>query len=238
VFGSGLSHAARLRIDGKAIPYEKLGVPTTSLAGHPGLAIAGTWNGKRVVAFAGRVHLYQGFAAPAVTANVRLAAAAGARTLVLTNAAGALNEKFAAGDLMLISDHINLTGATPLDGARDANPFVDMNGAYAPHLRALARERAGDGGLREGVYAGVAGPAYETPAEAEALRRLGADAVGMSTVLETIAARRLGLDVLGVSLITNAIGPAVALSHETVLAASEHGGDHLAALIESVLGAL
>jgi purine-nucleoside phosphorylase len=237
VLGSGLAESVRDRIAGTEIDYARLHAPARPLAGHPGVAFAGTWSGKRVVAFAGRAHLYQGFTPDDVTYFVRLAAAAGAKTIVLTNAAGGLNTSFARGDIMLISDHINLTGATPLDGSGN-NPFVSMIDAYTPHLRVLAREHAGDVALREGVYAGVRGPQYETLAESEALRRMGADAVGMSTVLETLAARSLGLDVLGISLITNVIGPHQDVSHADVLSASEERATALAGVIEGVLAAL
>jgi purine-nucleoside phosphorylase len=236
VLGSGLSGAVRERIAGVEIAYEKLdGAPRAPLAGHPGVAYAGTWAGKRVAAFAGRVHLYQGFSARKVTYFVRLAAAAGARTVILTNAAGGLNESYLAGDLMVIADHLNLTGATPLDARHEPDPFLNMHDAYAPRLRALAHEVAGAGALREGVYAGVAGPAYETPAESRALRALGADAVGMSTVLETILARALGLDVLGISVLSNVIGASAELSHAAVVAASESAGERISGLIEGVL---
>jgi purine-nucleoside phosphorylase len=181
------------------------------------------------------VHLYQGFSARKVTYFVRLAAAAGARTVILTNAAGGLNESYTAGDLMLIADHLNLTGATPLDARHEADPFLNMHDTYAPRLRALAHEVAGAGALREGVYAGVAGPAYETPAESRALRALGADAVGMSTVLETILARALGLDVLGISVLSNVIGASAELSHAAVVAASESAGERMSGLIDGVL---
>jgi len=237
VLGSGLADGARARIDGVEIPYAKLHAPASALAGHPGLAYAGAWAGKRVVAFAGRAHLYQGHSAAEVTYFVRLAAASGARTIVLTNAAGGLNADYAAGDLMLIRDHINLTGTTPLDGT-STDPFLDMSEAYAPRLREIARETALDIPLREGVYAGVRGPQYETPAEWEALRRLGADAVGMSTVLETIAARALGAEVLGISLITNAAAGAESVSHTGVLAASQAGSEKVALVIERFLAAL
>ena len=225
----------RERITGSELPYEKLHAPQSALAGHPGIAYAGTWAGKRVVAFAGRAHLYQGYSPDDVTYFVRLAAASGAKTIVLTNAAGGLNASFARGDVMLIRDHLNLTGATPLDGNRP-NPFLSTIDLYAPHL--LAREHAGAVPLREGVYAGVRGPQYETPAESEALRRLGADAVGMSTVLETLAARSLGLDVLGISLISNIIGAQSEVSHEEVLAASREGAAAVASVIEGLFAAL
>jgi purine-nucleoside phosphorylase len=227
----------RERITGSELPYEKLHAPQSALAGHPGIAYAGTWAGKRVVAFAGRAHLYQGYSPDDVTYFVRLAAASGAKTIVLTNAAGGLNAIFARGDVMLIRDHLNLTGATPLDGNRP-NPFLSTIDLYAPHLRVLAREHAGAVPLREGVYAGVRGPQYETPAESEALRRLGADAVGMSTVLETLAARSLGLDVLGISLISNIIGAQSEVSHEEVLAASREGAAAVASVIEGLFAAL
>jgi purine-nucleoside phosphorylase len=238
VLGSGLSAAVSARIDGAEIPYDKLeGAPLSHLAGHPGIAYAGTWAGKRVVAFAGRAHLYQGRTASDVTYFVRLAAKAGARTIVLTNAAGGLNASFRRGDLMLISDHINMTGETAID-PDDPQPFLNMLDAYSPRLRTLARAHAGDARLQEGVYAGLRGPAYETLAEAGALRRIGADAVGMSTVLETMAARRAGLEVLGLSLITNVIGPAQDVSHEDVLEASKEGGERIATLLEGVLASL
>jgi purine-nucleoside phosphorylase len=225
------------RIGGAEIGYDRLYAPHVAIAGHLGIAYAGTWAGKRVVAFAGRAHLYAGHSPEEVTYLVRLAAACGAKTIVLTNAAGGLNPSYERGDVMLIADHINLTGATPLVGG-GANPFLDMTDAYAPHLRALARTHAGDVPLREGVYAGVRGPQYETLAEAEAIRRLGADAVGMSTVLETLAARALGLEVLGLSFITNTIAGAGGVSHEDVLAASREGSARVANVIEGVLANL
>jgi purine-nucleoside phosphorylase len=213
-----------------------LHAPKLQIAGHRGVARVGECAGKRVAAFAGRAHLYAGFDPKDVTYLVRLAAACGAKTIVLTNAAGGLNHDYERGTLMLIADHINLTGATPL-GHNAPDPFLAMTGAYAPHLREVARAAAEGATLPEGIYAGVRGPQYETPAESEALRRLGADAVGMSTVLETIAARALGLDVLGISLITNAAG-GQAVSHADVLAASAENGERVARLVESVISAL
>lgn len=235
VLGSGLAEGVHERLEGREISYEKLGAPSAELPGHPGTAYTGLWAGKRVVAFAGRAHLYQGFAPDGVTYLVHLAAASGAKTIVLTNAAGALNPSFVPGDVMLISDQINLTGASPID-PKLGDPFIGMIDAYTPRLRSLAFENAGALTLREGVYAGVRGPQYETRAEIEALRRMGADAVGMSTVLEAIAARSLGLDVLGISLITNALGSEV--SHATVLAASADGAQRVARVIEGTIAAL
>jgi len=238
VLGSGLSEAVGSRIGGSEIPYDKIeGAPLSKLPGHPGLAYVGTWGGKRVIAFAGRAHLYQGKTPDEVTYFVRLAASAGVQTIILTNAAGGLNPNFKRGDLMLLTDHINWTGSSAI-ASDDPQPFVNMVDAYTPRLRQLAHVHAGDRALREGVYAGLRGPAYETPAEAEVLRRLGADAVGMSTVLETMAARKLGLDVLGISLISNIIGPSEKPSHDEVLEASRAGAERIASLIEGVLGAL
>ncbi len=235
VLGSGLSHAVTARLDGPQIGYSRLdGAPNLMLAGHPGSAHLGTWAERRIVAFAGRPHLYQGFSPRDVTYFVRLAAAAGAHTVVLTNAAGGIEPELTPGDLMLISDQINLTGASPLAGGPTPNPFVDMNGAYSPALREHARTAAAHFGitLKEGIYAGVRGPQFETPAEIRMLRRLGADAVGMSTVLETIAARTLGLDVLGISLIANKTGGHV--SHEDVLSVSHDGSERLSQVLRAL----
>lgn len=233
VLGSGLAAAIGEGFERAAISYDDLGsLAFEALPGHRGEALAGTWNGRRVVAFSGRAHLYQGFDAREVTASVRLAHAAGARTIVLTNAAGALNPDYRAGDLMLLADHVNLTGTNPLVGARLENPFVDMIDAYSPRLRELARKHAGSDTLREGVYVGLLGPNYETTAEARALRTIG-DAVGMSTVLETIMARALGMEVLAFSLITNATGQETTHAEVTRVAAAT--APRLARLIESLL---
>ncbi len=183
------------------------------------------------------MHLYQGYSPVEVTYLVRLAAACGAGTIVLTNAAGGVDTSFARGDVMLISDQINLTGDSPLRFVSNAS-FVDMSGAYDQRLRELARAASTDVPLREGVYAGVRGPQFETPAEVEALRRLGAQAVGMSTVLETIAARSFGLRVLGLSLITNAAGAAEGIAPGEVLTAANARSGDVARIIEGVLAAL
>jgi purine-nucleoside phosphorylase len=236
VLGTGLAAAVEERVAGKRIPYAKLGLPEAKIPGHSGCALAGRWAGRDVLVFAGRVHLYQGYDARAVTAYVRLAAELGIQRLVVTNAAGGLNPAFAAGDLMLVADQINLTGTSPIDAARDPQLFVDMNGAYAEHLRARVRAAA-SAPLREGVYAGLRGPAFETPAEATLLRAAGADAVGMSTVLETIAARTYGLEVLGISAITNVLNATAGPAHGEVIAAAAAASQRLAEAIESALAA-
>ncbi|HKU66273.1 MAG TPA: purine-nucleoside phosphorylase [Candidatus Baltobacteraceae bacterium] len=237
VLGSGLSellggdeYAERALFN--RVPYADIGMPVARLAGHAGHALVGRWHGKRVLAFAGRVHGYQGFEARDVTRNVAIAAEHGAKTLLLTNAAGGLNPQFKAGDLMVIADHLNLSGMNPLTGSGLSNPFVNMTDAYNPRLRELAHSL--DTNLREGVYAGLPGPTYETPAEARYLRTIGADAVGMSTVLETIAARAKGLDVFGVSLITNAVA-APETSHAEVTDVAKNTAPRLAALLDALI---
>ena len=237
VLGSGLSELLggeefAERAIFNRVGYTDIGMPVAQLAGHAGHALVGRWHGKRVLAFAGRVHGYQGFEARDVTRNVAIAAEHGAKTLLLTNAAGALNPDFRAGDLMVIADHINLSGMNPLVGAGLSNPFINMTDAYSPALRTLAQSL--DTNLREGVYAGLLGPTYETPAEARYLRMIGADAVGMSTVLETIAARAKRLDVFGVSLITNAVA-APDTSHAEVTDVAKTAAPRLAALLDAMV---
>jgi purine-nucleoside phosphorylase len=242
VLGSGFGGALRERIDGTTVPYKKIeGMPEPGVAGHAGEARIGTLHQRRVVAFSGRFHLYEGRATDEVIYPILTAAHAGAKTIVLTNAAGGVNPDYVAGDLMLIADQINLTGTSPLIGAdllpgQDAR-FIDMLDAYDPHLRELARHMAAEYGIvmHDGVYAGLTGPAYETPAEARWLRTIGADAVGMSTVLETIAARALGCTVVGFSLITNVHGIGATTSHEEVLEASARSADNVARMIEGIV---
>ncbi|HET9097537.1 MAG TPA: purine-nucleoside phosphorylase [Candidatus Baltobacteraceae bacterium] len=237
VLGSGLSEllggqewADRTLFD--RVDYADIGMPVAQLSGHAGHALVGRWRGKRVLAFAGRVHGYQGFEARDITRNIAIAAEHGAKTVLLTNAAGALNPQFKTGDLMIIADHLNLSGMNPLAGAGLANPFVNMTDAYDPLLRKLAHSLDRD--LREGVYAGLLGPTYETPAEARYLRQIGADAVGMSTVLETIAARARGIEVFGVSLITNAVA-APGTSHAEVTDVAKSAAPRLAALLDAMV---
>ena len=245
VLGSGFGAVLRDRIDGTTIPYRKIdGMPEPTIAGHAGEAHVGMLHDKRVVAFSGRFHLYEGRAADEVIYPIVAAAHAGAKTIVLTNAAGGINPDYNPGDVMLIVDQLNLTGRNPLAG-QDLLPgadgrFVDMVNAYAPTLRELAHHIAAEYGiiLHDGVYAGLTGPTYETPAEVRYLRTIGADAVGMSTVLETIAARALGRDVVGFSLITNVHGFGTSTSHEEVLEASARSAEHVARLVEGIVANL
>jgi purine-nucleoside phosphorylase len=238
IFGSGLADAAVIHIQNAVtIPYTaipELPQREARIAGHRGEAIVGIWHNRRVAAFCGRFHLYQGYSGFEVAALVRLAAASGAQRLVLTNAAGGLNAKYRVGDLMIITDQINLTGASPIDATTHENPFIPMTDAYAPRLRALV---PAENGLHAGTYVGVRGPAYETPAESRFLRTIGADAVGMSTVLETIAARALGLEVFGVSLITNTLDADTTVNHHEVLAVAKTGSRKLATVLERIVGA-
>ena len=242
VLGSGLGGLAG-RVEGAVrIPYAGIpGFPPPTVEGHAGELVAGTLAGTPVVVQSGRFHLYEGHDAGTAALPVRVFAELGARTLVVTNSAGGIRRAFAPGTLMLISDHLNLTGRNPLVGEvlEGETRFPDMTAPYDAGLRALAREGAATLGLRleEGVYAGLLGPTYETPAEIRWLERIGADAVGMSTVTEVIAARARGMRCLGFSLVTNpAAGLGTApLSHAEVMAAAARSGDGLAGLVEWVV---
>lgn len=219
VLGSGLSALVEKAGVEEKISYSEFdALPKPSVPGHAGQFVLGELNGARVVFAQGRVHLYEGHAARDITAGVRLLASAGIKRIVLTNAAGTANEKFSPGSWMMISDHLNLTGTTPLLGRAE---FIDMTETYSSSWRAEFTRAAKQENLilHEGVYAGLLGPQYETPAEVRMLRRLGADALGMSTVLEAIQARTLGLEVAGFSCLTNwaaGIGPDK-LNHQEVL---------------------
>ena len=209
VLGSGLG-AFGDSLDGLTrVPYRDLPhMPSPAVVGHAGNFCFGHVEGIPVVCMQGRVHLYEGHAVETVVLGVRTMARLGVHTVLLTNAAGGLDPSWSPGDLMSVSDHLNLTGTSPLLGPNDeANGprFPDMTSAYDPALRELLRGIARDAGvtLREGVYAGLVGPQYETPAEVRMLRALGADAVGMSTVLEVIALRHMGVRVGALSCVTN-----------------------------------
>jgi purine-nucleoside phosphorylase len=232
--GSGLGGLADEMEMDTEIGFAELGLPVSEVPGHSGRLLAGRLAGVEVLVQQGRVHLYEGHEPGQVVGCVRAAADAGAETFVVTNAAGGLAQDFDPGDLMAIRDHLNLTGTTPLTGPA----FVDMKDAYDPELRGRAHYAAGACGDRlvEGVYAGLHGPAYETPAEVQMLRTLGADAVGMSTVLEVIAARERGLRVVGFSVITNVHRPGgTPTDHEEVLAVGKVAGQRLAAIVRELL---
>jgi len=233
VLGSGWAPAA-----------ERLGRPTATLSmaelpgllppaaeGHRGQILSVAVGRSRVLVLLGRIHAYEGHDVSDVVRPVRVAAATGVRAVVLTNAAGGLREDYTVGEPVLIRDHLNLTGRSPLLGAQ----FVDMADAYSPRLRALAHDL--DASLAEGVYAGLPGPQYETPAEIRMLRTLGADLVGMSTVLETIAARAAGLEVLGLSLVTNLAAGITGepITHADVLEAGRQSATRMGALLAELL---
>ena len=236
ILGSGWAPAvAELGDPVAVVPMAELpGFTPPTAAGHDGQVLSLRLGDHRVLVFVGRIHAYEGYELRHVVHPVRTACAAGAHTVVLTNAAGGLRDEYAAGQPVLISDHLNLTARSPLVGAQ----FVDLTDAYAPRLRRLAREI--DPSLAEGVYAGLPGPHYETPAEIRMLRTLGADLVGMSTVHETIAARAAGAQVLAVSLVTNlAAGmTGVPLSHDEVLAAARQSATRMGSLLGSVISRL
>jgi purine-nucleoside phosphorylase len=239
VLGSGLGGLADQLDDAVVLPFRELpGWPEASAPGHAGRLLLGDLDGISVACLQGRLHMYEGHSERLVVEPVLLMGRLGAQSVLLTNAAGGVNAAYPAGALMLISDHLNLTGRNPLIGPNDDSlgvRFPDLVDAYSPRLRALMRRAAADEGLdiEEGVYAGLTGPTYETPAEVTMLRGLGADAVGMSTVLEVIAARWAGLEVCGVSLVTNP-GAGVTgepLTHEEVLEAAAEAGPRFVALV-------
>jgi purine-nucleoside phosphorylase len=246
VLGSGWASAAALLGTADAeVPLAELGgFPAPTVAGHAGLVRSvpverGQAGPVRVLVFLGRNHLYEGRSPDTVVHGVRTAIAAGCRVIVLTNAAGGISG-YPVGQPVLIRDHLNLTGRSPLAGppppAGYPGRFTDLTEAYSARLRALAL--AVDADLPEGVYAGLPGPHYETPAEIRMLASLGADLVGMSTVLETIAARHLGAEVLGLSLVTNAaagLAGQATLNHEEVVAAGKAAADRMGGLLAAIL---
>ncbi len=209
ILGSGLGVLADEVRDAISVGYDEIpNIPRSTAPGHAGKLVLGTLEGTRVAVLSGRPHLYEGYTAAEIAFPVRVMRSLGAEIVLITNAAGGINREYRAGDLMLITDHINLTGQNPLIGPHqpDIGPrFPDMSNAYSPALRDVALRTAERSGvpLQEGVYLGLTGPNFETPAEIRMARTLGADAVGMSTVLEVIAAIHCGLQVLGISCITN-----------------------------------
>jgi purine-nucleoside phosphorylase len=209
VLGTGLGGFAERLTDAVAIPYAEIPhFPRPTVEGHAGRLVLGSFADTPLAVMQGRVHAYEGYTPRQVVYPVRVLSRLGIRTLVVTNAAGGIRTDLASGQLVLISDHINFTGTNPLAGPNDprlGERFFDMSDAYSRRLRALAHRAAESEGVRlpEGVYLGLIGPSFETPAEIRAFRTLGADLVGMSTVHEVIAARHVGMDVLGFSSVTN-----------------------------------
>jgi purine-nucleoside phosphorylase len=246
VLGSGLGGLADDLDEAVAIPFDALpGWPAATAPGHVGRLLLGRLAGRAVVMLQGRFHVYEGNDPGLVVQPVLLMHALGARILVLTNAAGGLDPTFGPGTLMVMSDHINLTGRSPLIGPNAdtlGERFTDMTDAWSPRLRRQlhAAAAAEDVEFREGVYIGLTGPTYETPAEVRMLAGLGGHAVGMSTVLECIAARWVGLEVCGVSLVTNAGAgyTGAPLTHAEVLESGAEAGPRLARVVRRFLGDL
>jgi purine-nucleoside phosphorylase len=250
ILGSGLGELADEIQSPSVVPYQQIPYfPVSTVAGHAGQLVLGELQGTPVVAMRGRIHFYEGYSLREVAFPVRVLRRLGADVLIVTNAAGGLNESFETGDLMVLSDHLNIMGMAgqsplvgpdePLLGVR----FLDMLSAYDADLRALAHRVADQQGfvLREGVYAMVGGPAYETLAEIRFLQRAGADAVGMSTIPEVLVARHEGMRVLGISAITDmAVGKGAVheISHTDVLAAAQRIKPRLAAVVRGVLSGL
>jgi purine-nucleoside phosphorylase len=246
VLGTGLGAFADGLADRTAVSYADIPHwPASGVVGHAGRLVAGAAGGRRVLALSGRAHLYEGHDLATATFATRVLGRLGVRTLLVTNAAGGINEQFGQGALMVIEDHINLLGTNPLVGPNDARfgrRFPDMSDAYSARLRALAFEVAAARGLtlERGVYIAVTGPSYETPAEIRAFRVLGADAVGMSTVPEVIVARHMGIEVLGISCISNMAAGILPqpLTEEEVIETTARVRDQFVSLLEGVVGRL
>jgi purine-nucleoside phosphorylase len=243
VLGSGLGGFADELGDARTFPYETIPHwPRSSVVGHAGKLVVGTRSGKLVAALSGRAHYYEGHSLDAVTFAVRVMGRLGVTRLVLTNAAGGVNTSFEQGALMVIDDHINLLGANPLSGPNDERlgpRFPDMTEVYSARLRALADSVAAQAGLvlAHGVYVAVSGPSYETPAEIRFFRKIGADAVGMSTVPEAIAARHMGMEVLGLSCITNMAAGVLPqpLVHDEVMETARRVRSAFVALLDGII---
>ena len=246
VLGSGLGRLADDVAGPVRIPYGEIpGWPVSTAVGHAGTLVLGRVDGVPVAVMRGRAHLYEGIGAERAVFGVRVLGRLGVRTLVVTNAAGAIDESYRPGMLVLITDHINLMGTSPLVGPNDdalGPRFPDMSDAYDPELRRIAREAADRLGLEvgEGVYTAWVGPQFETPAEIRFGRAIGGDLAGMSTVPEVIAARHLGIRCLGISVVTNMAAGVVEgkLGHEEVLAVGAEAQPRLTALLRAVLPAL
>ncbi|NNU84082.1 purine-nucleoside phosphorylase [Geobacillus sp. BMUD] len=243
ILGSGLGVLADEIEEAVRIPYEEIpGFPVSTVEGHAGRLVYGRLEGATVVAMQGRFHYYEGYSLQEVTFPIRVMKALGVRELIVTNAAGGVNERFQPGDFMIISDHINLLGTNPLIGPNDPElgpRFPDMTEAYSRRLRELAKETAARLSVRvhEGVYVANTGPSYETPAEIRMVRTLGGDAVGMSTVPEVIVARHAGMEVLGISCISNmAAGMSDSpLHHDEVVETAERVKTDFLRLVKAIV---
>ncbi len=243
VLGSGLGAFADSLTDATRVPYADIpSFPQSTAIGHAGRLVIGNSGQVPVAAMQGRVHLYEGYSAQEVAFPIRVFARMGIKAVILTNAAGGINLGYSQGALVLIRDHINLQGTNPLVGPNDDRfgvRFPDMTQAYSRAYREIAREEAAKQSLmlHEGVYAALLGPSYETPAEIEYLRRIGADLVGMSTVAEVIAARHMGLNVLAISCVTNMAAGILdqPLSHAEVMETGERVKTTFEALLRAVL---
>ena len=245
VLGSGLGFLEEKIEAPIRIPYESIpGFPRPTVPGHEGRLVSGRLSEREVLVQSGRFHMYEGHSAQTCALPVRVFARLGIKTLILTNAAGGVRRTFRPGTLMLIADHVNLTFRNPLTGPvfPGEERFPDMSDPYDRGLRDAARQvaRARQIALDEGVYAGLLGPCYETPAEVRMLDRLGVDAVGMSTVTEVITARARAIRCLGISTITNAAAgiSATKLSHQEVMEAAEAVKDDLAGLVQGIIGGI
>jgi purine-nucleoside phosphorylase len=243
ILGSGLGVLADEIENPVKIPYNEIpNFPVSTVEGHAGQLVFGTLKGAKVVAMQGRFHFYEGYSLDKVTAPVRVMKELGVENLIVTNAAGGINESFEAGDLMLITDHINNMGTNPLIGPNDSNigvRFPDMSESYDNKLREMTKNTAKNLNikLQEGVYVGNTGPSYETPAEVRALRTIGGDAVGMSTVPEVIVAKHAGLKVLGISCISNMAAGILdqPLSHDEVIETTEKVRVNFLNLVKSII---
>jgi purine-nucleoside phosphorylase len=243
ILGSGLGVLGDELEDAVTIPYEDIPhFPVSTVEGHAGELILGKLQGRNVVLMRGRFHMYEGYEPELTALPVRVMKALGISTLLVTNAAGGVNLDYLPGNLMLISDHINLTGRNPLAGPNDnalGVRFPDMSNAYSRRLRDIAKQSASELGfsIQEGVYVGLLGPNYETPAEIRMLRTLGVDAVGMSTVSEVIVARHSGIEVLGISCISNMAAGILdqPLSHKEVMETTELVKEQFLSLVMMII---
>lgn len=246
ILGSGLGTLGEKIQNARYVDYRDIPhFPVSTAPGHVGRFVFGTLKGKKVMCMQGRIHLYEGYPVESVVMPIRVMKLMGVRRLVVTNAAGGINENFDVGDIMVISDHINFTGRNCLMGKNDDRfgcRFPDMSFGYSPELSRVAFQCAKSLGmkLQKGVYIGCTGPSYETPAEIRAFRTMGADAVGMSTVQEVIAANHCGIDVLGFSLISNKAAGLSGnrLTEEEVLTIGKQKSEEMQTLITAIVGEL